>query len=461
MRQGLKRAFSSMPAMEARFPMSVNNAAATEVTTLENGLRIASEGGHGETATVGVWIDAGSRYETSKNNGAAHFLEHMAFKGTSKRTQEALEVEIENIGGHLNAYTSREMTVYYAQCFKQDVPQAVDILSDILQNSLLDPAAIERERSVILREMEEVEKSQEEVVFDRLHETAYQGCGLARTILGPKENIQSLSQDDLSAYIKTHYTAPRMVVAGAGAVDHSQLVGLADNAFGNLPTQPSDGLVVPNDPVTYVGSDVRVRMDDMPLAHIALAVESGSWMSEHAFPLMVMQQLIGTWDRTGGAGANQASKLTQTVAEHELAHSVASFNTCYKDTGLFGVYAVCEPHKVQDLMWYTLESMVRLCHDVTDEEVQRAKGQLKANLMMSLDGSANTCEDIGRQMLTYGRRLTPAEIFVRIDNVDLNSVKAAANQYINDQDPVASAIGPVHEMPDYNWLRRRTYWLRY
>ena len=160
----MRRAFSSS-ALEARFPMSVKNAAATEVTTLANGLRVASEGGHGETATIGVWIDAGSRYETAANNGAAHFLEHMAFKGTSKRTQEALEVEIENIGGHLNAYTSREMTVYYAQCFKNDIPQAVDILSDILQNSLLDPAAIDRERSVILREMEEVEKSQEEVRF--------------------------------------------------------------------------------------------------------------------------------------------------------------------------------------------------------------------------------------------------------------------------------------------------------
>ena len=300
-----------------------------------------------------------------------------------------------------------------------------------------------------------------QVVFDRLHETAYQGCGLARTILGPKENIQSLTQDDLSAYINTHYTAPRMVVAGAGAVDHAQLAQLAEGAFGNLPSTPAAGLVVPNDPVTFVGSDVRVRMDDMPLAHIALAVESGSWTSEHAFPLMVMQQLLGTWDRTGGAGANQASKLTQTVAELELAHSVSSFNTCYKDTGLFGVYSVCEPHKVQDLMWYTLEAMVRLVHDVTEEEGERAKGQLKAQLMMSLDGSANTCEDIGRQMLTYGRRLTPAEIFVRIDNTDLASVKAAANTYINDQDPVASAIGPVHEMPDYNWLRRRTYWLRY
>ena len=176
------------------FPESVRNAPATEVSTLDNGLRVASEGGHGETATVGVWIDAGSRYENANNNGAAHFLEHMAFKGTSKRTQKQLEVEIENIGGHLNAYTSREQTVYYANVFKQDIPQAMDILSDILQNSLLDEGAITRERDVILREMQEVEKQTEEVIFDRLHETAFQGTGLGRTILGPEENIRNLQK---------------------------------------------------------------------------------------------------------------------------------------------------------------------------------------------------------------------------------------------------------------------------
>ena len=153
--------------------------------------------------------------------------------------------------------------------------------------------------------------------------------------------------------------------------------------------------------------------------------------------------------------------LQQAVADMELAHSTMTFNTCYKDTGLFGVYAVAEPHKIQDLMWYTLESMVRMCHDTTDEEVERARTQLKANLMMSLDGSSATCEDIGRQLLTYGRRLTPAETFKRIDAVDVAAIKAAANEFINDQDCVAAAIGPVHEMPDYNWLRRRTYWLRY
>lgn len=180
----------SAAASSLNYPSYVLNAPATEVTTLANGLRVASEGSHGETATIGVWIGAGSRYETAQNNGAAHFLEHMAFKGTAKRTQQQLELEIENMGGHLNAYTSREQTVYYAKVFKKDVPRAVDILSDILQNSKLDDAAIERERDVILREMEEVNKQQEEVIFDRLHETAFMGNGLGRTILGPIENVR-------------------------------------------------------------------------------------------------------------------------------------------------------------------------------------------------------------------------------------------------------------------------------
>merc|ERR1711990_986329 len=196
-------------------------AASTEVSTLSNGLRVASENTGGETATVGVWIDAGSSFETDADNGSAHFLEHMAFKGTTKRSQAELEKEIENIGGHLNAYTSREQTVYYAKVFEKDVPQAVDILSDILQNSQLDKGAIERERGVIMREMEEVMSNKEEVIFDELHATAYQGNSLGRTILGPEANIMSIQQDDLQKYIQTHYTAPRMVVAGAGAIQHS------------------------------------------------------------------------------------------------------------------------------------------------------------------------------------------------------------------------------------------------
>jgi len=451
---GAQRSFSA-------FPSYVLNAPATEVTTLDSGLRVASEGGHGDTATVGVWIDAGSRYETESNNGAAHFLEHMAFKGTSKRTQQQLEVEIENMGGHLNAYTSREQTVYYAKVFKNDVPQAVEILADILQNSKLDEAAIERERGVILREMEEVNKVEEEVIFDRLHETAYMGTGLGRTILGPEENIKSLTRDDLAEYINTHYTAPRMVIAGAGAVDHTQLTDLASKHFGGLPTAPKDGLVVPEDSNQFTGSDIRVLNDDMAAAHFAIAFESAGWTSPKAFPLMVMQTLLGNWDRTSGQGSNVASKLGQVVAEQEIAHSFMTFNTCYKDTGLFGVYAVSDKYDVQDMTWYLMEAMVRMVHKTTDEEVERAKTQLKANMLMQLDGSSAVCEDIGRQMLTYGRRLTPAEVFARIDAVDAATVRSVADDVINDQDVAVAAVGPIAELPDYNFIRRRSYWLRY
>merc|ERR1719203_1256141 len=204
---------------------------ATEITTLPSGMRVASQRTTDETLTVGVWIDAGSRFETQENNGTAHFLEHMAFKGTRRRNRIQLEKEIENMGGHLNAYTSREQTVYYAKVFQHDLKQGVDILADILSNSTLDQAHLEFERGVILREMEEVEKTVEEVIFDRLHLTAFHGSPLSYTILGPVENIQSITKQQLSDYVQRHYTADRMVVAAAGPVDHQELVSEANEKF--------------------------------------------------------------------------------------------------------------------------------------------------------------------------------------------------------------------------------------
>jgi processing peptidase subunit beta len=277
-RSGLSsRALSAVAA--ASFPDYVLRAPTTDVTTLGSGLRVASETVQGsETATVGVWIDAGSRYETAKNNGVAHFLEHLAFKGTQKRTQQQLEVEIENMGGHLNAYTSREQTVYFAKVFKNDVGRAVEILSDILLNSKLDESAIEREREVILREMSEVNKEQEELVLDHLHATAFQGTGLGRTILGPEENIRSLKQADLINYIQQHYTAPRMVIAGAGAINHTELCELADKHFGSLPKAPSSGVDLAMDPAVFTGSDywyVMISMDTF--SYLLYCISSLFW----------------------------------------------------------------------------------------------------------------------------------------------------------------------------------------
>lgn len=187
----------------------------------------------------------------------------MAFKGTKNRTQKQLEIEIENMGAHLNAYTSREQTVYYAKVFKNDVPKAVEILADILQNSLLDENAITRERDVILRESQEVNKNYEEVILDELHSTAFMGTGLGRTILGPDENIKNLTRNDLQSYINTHYTANRFVIAAAGAVDHKQLTDLTQQHFGGLATSSKDVATSHFEPAVFTGSDKRIRYDSM------------------------------------------------------------------------------------------------------------------------------------------------------------------------------------------------------
>lgn len=238
----------------------------------------------------------------------------MAFKGTAKRTQTDLELEVENLGAHLNAYTSREQTVFYAKCLSKDVPKAVEILGDIIQNSKLGEAEIERERGVILREMQEVESNLQEVVFDHLHANAYQGTPLGNTILGPTKNIKSISRQDLKDYIDTHYNTPRIVLSAAGGVKHDDLVKLAEKELGKL-KNTFNGKAPELTPCRFTGSEVRVRDDTLPLAHIAIAVEGCGWTDQDNVPLMVANTLIGAWDRSQGGGVNNASNLARASAE--------------------------------------------------------------------------------------------------------------------------------------------------
>jgi len=453
---GIQRWKSSNSADYAR---ALVNVPPTQVTNLDNGLRVATEDSGAATATVGLWIDAGSRYETDHNNGVAHFLEHMAFKGTAKRSQTDLELEVENLGAHLNAYTSREQTVFYAKCLSKDVPKAVEILGDIIQNSKLGEAEIERERGVILREMQEVESNLQEVVFDHLHSTAYQGTPLGNTILGPTKNIKSISRQDLKDYIETHYTTPRIVLSAAGGVKHNDLVKLAEKELGKLKSS-YDGKAPALSPCRFTGSEVRVRDDTLPLAHIAIAVEGCGWTDQDNVPLMVANTLIGAWDRSQGGGVNNASNLAAASAEAGLCHSFQSFNTCYKDTGLWGIYYVCDPMKCE-LMLYNIQSeWMRLCTMVTEGEVERAKNLLKTNMLLQLDGTTPICEDIGRQMLCYNRRIPLHELEKRIDSVTAENIRDVAMKYIYDRCPAVAAVGPVENLPEYNRIRSSMYWLR-
>lgn len=386
----------------------------------------------------------------------------MIFKGTERRSTRELEEEIENMGGHLNAYTSREQTTYYAKVMDKDVPKALDILADILQNSKFEENKINRERDVILREMEEVEGQTEEVIFDHLHATAFQYSPLARTILGPAENIKTISKKHIQDYIATHYTAPRTVISASGAVKHEEVVEQVKKLFTKLSTDSTTTSdLVAKEPAIFTGSEVRMIDDDIKLAQFAVAFEGASWTDPDSIALMVMQSMLGSWNKNAGGGKHMGSDLAQKVGINEIAESMMAFNTNYKDTGLFGVYAVAKPDCLDDLAYAIMYEMSKLCYRVSDTDVIRAQNQLKSSLLLHVDGTSPIAEDIGRQLLTYGRRMPYAELFARIDAVDASTVKRVANRFIFDKDVAISALGPIQGLPDYNWFRRRTYWLRY
>lgn len=442
----------------AAYKEAVSAAPEAQVTTLANGFRVATEQTAHKTATVGVYIDAGSRFETAGNNGTAHFLEHMAFKGTTTRSQAALEVEVENMGAMLNAYTSRELTTYYAKCFSSDVGAATEILSDLLLNPTLDAAAVEAERAVILREMQEVNDMPEEVVLDYLHATAYQGTSLGHTILGPAENIKSISQQDLRTYIDTYYTAPRMVLAASGGVVHEELVEYAEKHFGGLSSDISGPIEMDR---KFTGSDIRARDDEAPMAHLSIAVEGCGHTDPDYYPLMVASSIIGNFDRNFSGGKDMSSPLARLCATEGYAHSYSSFLTAYSDTGLFGVYAVCPPTGApEDFIWALQAEWQRLCSATTDADVERAKNQLKAALAFANDGTTAVCDELGRQMLSHGRRVTPAELDTAISSVTNDAVRSVMDKYVFDQCPAVTAVGACEGVTDYNRIRSGMSWIR-
>jgi len=438
---------------------------ATQLSSLGNGLRVATQHAAGDMAAVGVFIDAGSRDEAAGKNGVAHFLEHLMFKGTANRSKDTIEREIEAKGAHLNAYTSREHTCYVARVLKKDVPWAMEFLGDILLKSNYDSNAVNAERGTILREMDEVNKDMREVIFDNLHATAYHGQALGNTILGPVDNINSIVRDDLANFVKANYTAPRMNAIVVGDVDHAQAAELANKHFGSVSAKPL-APVQARVQARYIGSDIRERNDDTNDIHFAIGFESFGAKNADSVALMVMQTLLGEWHAASSVGSCSSSELCRTVAENGLATQVSAFSTQYSDTGLFGVYGVGHQDHITDLIWATQRCILNLAHTVSDEDVARANSMLKATILSSSEGTNATCEEIGRQLVGFGRHLSLAEMFARIDQVDANTVRRVAGEIINDRDHVCSSHGPVgfsgpDSMPDYTWMRRRNFMLRY
>ncbi|KAG8007443.1 Cytochrome b-c1 complex subunit 1, partial [Nibea albiflora] len=442
------------------YAQSLLGAPETRLTALDNGLRVASEETGHATCTVGLWISAGSRYENEKNNGAGFFLEHMAFKGTKNHPQTALEQQVESMGAHLSAYTSREHTAYYMKTLAKDLPKAVELLSEVVQSFSLNEADIEQQRAVVLRELAEVENNLQDVCLDMLHATAFQGTPLGQSVLGPSDNARTLTRQNLVDYINSHYKAPRMVLAAAGGVNHEELVSLARSHFSGMSFEYEGDAVPLLSPCRFTGSEVRMRDDALPLAHVAIAVEGANAASPDIVPLMVANSIIGSFDLTYGGGENLSSRLARLAAEHKLCHSFQAFHSSYSDTGLLGIHFVADKHYIEDMMHWSQNAWMNLCTTVTESDVARGKNALKASLVGQLNGTTPICDDIGRHILNYGRRIPLAEWDARIDAVTPKVLRDVCSKYIYDKCPAVAAVGPVEQLPDYNRMRSAMYWLR-
>ncbi|MFQ5958052.1 MAG: M16 family metallopeptidase [Alphaproteobacteria bacterium] len=411
---------------------------APTLTTLESGLRVVSVDMPGlETAAVGVWVDAGARCESVELNGIAHLLEHMAFKGTRRRNALDIAEEIESVGGHLNAYTSREHTAYVTRVLKEHVPLAVDILADILQHATMPEDELAREREVVIQEIAQVHDTPDDLVFDLFQETAYPDQPLGRSILGTAKSVGGFSREAVAAYMGEHYGAEGMVVVAAGRVDHDALVALAGEAFDALPHRARGSV----DPAVYRGGDGR-RDRDLEQVHLVMGFNGVSYSD----PDFYAQQVLAT-----ALGGGMSSRLFQEVREKRgLAYSVFSFASSYVDGGLFGIYAGAGDNHVGDLVPVICDQVVEIAGSVRDDELDRARAQLKASLLMSLESPSARCEQIGRQMLIFGRPIPPAEIIERIDAVDGDAIMRTTRRLIESGLPTMTALGPVAGVEPYD-----------
>jgi predicted Zn-dependent peptidase len=415
----------------------------TRITTLDSGLRVATETmASVQTASVGIWVDVGARYEAPEVNGVAHMLEHMAFKGTLLRSARAIAEAIENVGGHLNAYTSREHTAYYARVMADDLPLAVDLLADILQHSAFDEAELARERGVVVQEIGQVQDTPDDLVFDLFQETAFPGQPLGRSILGPAELVAAMPRRALVDYMAHHYGPARLVLSAAGKVEHERVVELADRLFRELPT-PS---VAPAPPARYEGGETREERE-LEQVHLLIGLPAFSYLDDDFYALQVFSTMLG-----GG----MSSRLFQEVRENRgLAYSIFSFASSYTDTGLFGIYAGTGEKETAELVPVVCDELLKMIEQPLEEELVRARAQLKASLMMALESCFAQSEELARQLLIFGRRVPPDEIVAKINAVDESALRRVGRRLLTAGGPTLAAIGPLQQLPDLASIRHR------
>ncbi|WP_309668274.1 pitrilysin family protein [Tabrizicola sp.] len=409
--------------------------------SLPNGFRIVTEAMPGlKSASIGIWVGAGGRHELPQQNGIAHFLEHMAFKGTKRRSALQIAEEIEDVGGYINAYTSREMTAYYARCLSADVPRALDVISDIVLNPVFRKADIETERHVILQEIGQALDTPDDIIFDWLHEVSYPDQPFGRTILGPEERVQAFSKRDFEAFVGQHYGPDQMILSAAGGVSHDDIVAAAEAIFGGL--KPVGGAKVA--PARFHGGERR-EIKDLEQAHFALSFEAPGYRDDKVYAAQVYSTALG-----GG----MSSRLFQKIREDRgLCYSIYAQSGAYEDTGQVTIYAGTSGEEIGDLTQLTMDELKRAADDMTEAEVARSRAQLRAGLLMGLESPSSRAERNARLLSIWGRVPDVDEAVAKIDAVSTADVRSYAGEMAGAR--VALALyGPVGAAPGIDDIRR-------
>ncbi|HEY6578151.1 MAG TPA: pitrilysin family protein [Rhizomicrobium sp.] len=413
-----------------------------EITKLANGLTIATDPmPQLESASLGVWVNCGARHEAEPLMGISHMLEHMAFKGTQRRTARGIAEEIEAVGGALNAYTSREQTAFHARVLKEDVPLAVDILGDILTQPVFDAGEIERERQVVLQEIGQARDTPDDIIFDHLQSAVYPGQAMGWPILGDEETVGGFVRGDLGTYMGANYRAGGMTLIASGAVEHARMVDLALRHFGDA----RSGEGPKNEPARYVGADLRAE-EELEQVHVAYAFPGVPSGEDALFTAQVYVTALG-----GG----MSSRLFQEIREKRgLCYSIYAFANSFVDGGMIGVYAGTGESEAADISALVAGQMGELARSAAEDEIARAKAQLRSALLMGLERPSARAEQIAAHLLAYGRIVPLAELKAKLEAVSVDDVRHFGERLMASR-PALAAIGPLGQLERYETFAAR------
>ncbi len=403
---------------------------------LDNGVRVLIEElPHVRSAAIGFWVDTGTKNESAENNGISHFIEHMMFKGTRTRSPLEIAQALEDTGGSLNAFTDKEMTCYYARVLDDQVELALDVLSDMLLDSVMDETEIKREKRVVLEEIKMYEDTPDELVQDLFSQVFWGEHPLGRAIVGTRQSVRRTTRDDILAYLDHFYTPDRLVVSVAGKVRSADVLRQLEASVGKLRRPGRPGYDAPPRPLNAT----KIKYKDIEQAHLVIGTEGLPVTHADRFVLTVLDSILG-----GG----MSSRLFQEVREKRgLAYSIASFENMFNNAGIFGIYAATNPKSLDTVIEVSLEEVEKLKNgDVTSDELRRAKQQLRGSLLLSLEVPRNRMSRMARNELYFGRLISPGEVIEAIEQVTLEDLRRVASSLFQPQALTTTVVGPVRHL---------------